>query len=370
MTATLGMVPALAAVMTSAMVSGTAYAGSIELSELDLSSHVVFANMAMEASSEPVSIRDMVKGWDGSVESGRYAWADARLQAGIAAVDQFGSRWMIGWQKRWHYDLTFSDGMVRYYDALENGTALSGTESLKLKARTLQAEGPMASWRFSLLENRLMLTPTVSLYQVSQWQFGELNGLASSGDTESASAVLDYQFNEDKILEYQPDDSPGYGVSLDVNARWQLRPTTVLDLAVADLWNLFRTESSGYTSACVNFNDPAETVCESDVTASGKSGDKVFYGRLRPTITASLSESEYQARLTLLSHGDYLRVGVEKDFQLNEHWRLTTAGYSSRQLGLGVASDWFSLAVKSDDLRAASARDASVNVSINIPLGF
>ncbi|WP_221798704.1 hypothetical protein [Oceanobacter mangrovi] len=331
----------------------------------------LYSDTKLVASSAAVSLRDMIHGWDGGFQDGEYAYADARQRLGVLVGDPQGSHWLLEWQRRWHYDLSFSKGMARYYRASETGEALQQDESLRLDIRAITATGLNFGKQFELTEQSLKLTPSVTVYRADSWQFGHLNGWAAAGSSGSASATLDYHFNEDKLLEYQVDPAAGWGLSFNLGVDWQIAEQWRLRGQIDDLWNLWRMEDSGYTDACINFDSPSQSVCTSSATASGKSGQEVFYGRLRPATEINLSWTPQlkglQLGINLYHQGDYSRVGATVRQQLADSWSVHSGIYSSRQLGAGVGWKYLALDLKLDDYRMANVRDADFNLRLALP---
>lgn len=314
----------------------------------------LYSQVSLMSSSEPVPVLDMVNGWDGPFQSGTYAYADARVAAGFRFGEQ--QRWNVEWERRWHYDLTFSEGMSRYYRAQEQGTDLANTESLSLEARTLEAQGLRLGREFR--QRDWSITPALAVYRVSQWQFGSLDGVAEGGASDTASAELDYHYDQDRILEYGVNPAAGWGLSLDLVGSWQIDQNWSADVALKDILNRWYFEDSGYTNACINFNSPSETVCASSATASGKSGQEVFVASLRPTLMANLAYQPLNTRIELYHHGEFTRLGAEYRWRpLAELPEIGVAAYSTAQMGLGFYGRHWNLSLASDDLRTGFARD-------------
>ncbi len=334
---------------------------------------VVYSSVTLVSSSEPVPVLDMVSGWDGPFEAGEYAYADARVTLGASMHLADGNglqRSFVEWERRWHYDLSFSRGMSRYYYSLEQGSELDANEALALDARMLVASGVRAGAEWQLdsaalgIAGRWSVTPALALYRVSEWQFGSLAGVAEGGATETASATLDYHFSEDKILAYEIDPSHGWGLSLDLASEWSDGERWRLSLQLQDILNRWQLADSGYTRACINFNSPSLPVCSSSATASGKSGEEAFVARLRPTTRIAVDYLPWQARVLVYHHGDYDRLGIEKHWQPVSGIELGAAVYSTAQLGLSFSHRWLQLAIASDDIRSGFARDLDVSAGL------
>lgn len=319
----------------------------------------IYSQLNLIAAAEPVPVEDMVSGWDGPFQAGEYAWADARMAAGYTVNFDGGNSAFIEWQQRWHYDLQFSKGMSRYYRAIEQGLEPDGDQELMLDARTLQAQGLRtgASWQW---RQGLQIRPTLALYQVNAWQFGHLAGQAYADG--SASAKLDYHYDQDRILEYQVDPDTGMGISLDLGLDWQIAEQARLHLDVQDLWNYWRLENSGYTNACINLDQPASSVCSSSATASGKSGQDVFIARLRPTLQAGLELPQWRSRLQWVRHNRYQLAGAETWWQPENGPELALNAWSSGALGLAARWQTVQLELSSDDVRPAFARELQARI--------
>jgi hypothetical protein len=334
----------------------------------------IYSQVSVMSSSEAVPVLDMISGWDGPFQAGEYAYADGRIQLGFVQGTTAGqtadnNRWFLEWEQRWHYDLRFSKGMSRYYQALEQGTDTPADEKLMLDARTLQAQGLRFGQTFLLSQaSYLRVTPALALYRVSDWQFGHLSGVAEGGASSTASAVLDYHYNEDKILEYGVDPAAGRGVSLDLGFDWQPNEHWQVAAKLTDIWNQWRFEDSGYTDACINFNNPSQTVCSSKVTASGKSGQEQYRARILPTLDATAVYAPWNTRFSYYQHSQYRRVGAEYQWMPmgDNGLQLGVAVYSTAQLGVSAQWHGLSLLLASDDLRSGYARDMQVKTGLAV----
>ena len=319
----------------------------------------LYSRLDLQAHSEPVPVMDMVEGWDGPFQSGRYAFGDVRLVTGAA-----WRQWFLERESRWHYDLRFSRGMSRYYYAQEQNNELTANQSLSLDVRSIEAWGMRLGRRFEASSGfgNLNIQPALALYRVGHFQFGHLSGTAEAGESERASAQLRYFYDEDKILEHDPFVPNGWGASLDLTLGWQYLHWQAR-LQVQDLVNRWQWDDAAFTTACINFNDPEQSICSSSGTASGRSGQQQLVARLLPTTSMSVSRADWQTEATLDWHGDFRRLGLTR-FVLEN--RLGFSAYTSRQLGVEWRSEWLSFHWKADDLRFSYARDLDVGLGIDL----
>lgn len=360
----------------------------VHSASLQAGNSVIYSHSSVQSASEPVPILDMISGWDGPFQPGRYAYGDVRWVLGIQSGRAGQRTWFLERESRWHYSLDFSRGMSRYYRALEQGDELENAESLALAVRAVEAHGVRLGRDWALANDdwgNLGMTAALALYRAGHHQFGQLAGNAESGRNGAASATLDYHFDEDKILEFQPDDERGQGLSLDLGWHWSYvsshQSRWTAELLLQDAWNQWRFDRSGYTRACINFDDPEDSVCESRSTASGQSGTESFIGRLQPTVSAQVTHqsSSFGAagvgqlfELSYFQHHRYRRLGVGSHYELPSVGRLGLSVHSSRQLGAHYRflseRTGFHIDLMTDDRRLGFARD--IEASLGLSLGW
>ena len=224
----------------------------------------LYSAVSVHSSSEPVPVYDMVNGWGDDVRSGRYAWADGRVQLGFAAQG-----WNFVLERRWHYDFRFSKDMAEFYASLERGDARPGDYALALQAKALQMRGWRVGYEFHW--QRWRLQPILSVYRVDQYQIGDLHGVATLSTVNSASVLLDYHFDDDKLLAWPTAPEDGRGFSADFNLaydglRWQL------ELQLQDLWSRMELPAAAFTRGCINLGGAENPVCSSGNAVAGNSG--------------------------------------------------------------------------------------------------
>lgn len=324
----------------------------------------VYARLDVLSSSEPVPVLDMVSGWDGPFEPGRYAFGDVRAVMGVRLDDWFFER-----ESRWHYDLTFSPGMSRYYHSAEQGLDLKNDERLMLSVRSLEATGvrlgksiQLSSSHWNGWRGEWRIRPALAVYRVGHFQFGHLSGVAEGGGSGQASAELDYRYDDDKILEHDPFVPEGWGVSLDLGVAWQHEQWRA-QVMLQDMINRFQLDDAAFTTACINVNAPSDSVCSSTGTASGRSGQDDFIARLRPTLSGRVIRDDWGAELGVQYHGDYQRVSAYRFWALPDG-EVGVSAHSTRQLGVHWRSDWVTLDWVADDLRQEYARDIEARLGV------
>ncbi|GGY54059.1 hypothetical protein GCM10011297_28630 [Bacterioplanes sanyensis] len=318
----------------------------------------VFAELDWLASSEPVPLHSMLYGWDSSFQGGDNAYADLQRRLGFE-FDVGALQAHIAWQQREYYALRFNAATARFYRDLEQGDDHQGEGRLQLAVEQFRSEGLRLGVAFDV--DGWRLEPRVSLFQISDFQFGQLRGVIRDGQ---ASSTLDYAFNDDKILDYQADVPTGQGASLDlaVSKAWQ---QWRLDFEVRDGWNRLWLQDAAFTEGCINFGDAGTRVCNSDGLASGRSGQRDRTERIASRYQLALAYQDWQ--LQLLHHDRYQRLGVRK------HWRWPGAGkwltalYTDKQWQLGwqgtVWQQRLQVSVLADDIRPHFVRQTQLQLA-------
>ena len=317
----------------------------------------IFVAADIHASSEPVSVNDMVHGWDGDFTPGEYAYADVRLNTGVRYHDWQGSS-----EKRWYYYLSFSEDMSVFYYNTEHGGSADKDLDLELDVDSFKADGIRLGKTFSLPV--WQIHSSLAVYKVAEYQFGELDGVSLAGSGDSASATLDYHFDEDKILEYPVSDTQGYGASLDIAMTYSGLRDWNLSLQMKDIVNRWYFRDAGFTTGCINIGSSAGSTCSSSGAASGRAGQKDFYTRIPFTLMAAAELKNTGVSFSAYRHERYLRFSGEKawDSRMGE---FAVSLHSTRQLGLHWRSGWHQLSVISDDHRFSHARDLQIRLGVN-----
>ena len=326
-------------------------AGGLQAAEL-------YSAVSVHSSSEPVPVYDMVNGWGDDVRSGRYAWADGRVQLGFAAQG-----WDFALERRWHYDFRFSKDVVAFYASLERGEARPGDYALALHAKALQMRGWRAGYEFHW--QRWRLQPIFSVYQIDQYQIGELHGVATLSAVNSASVLLDYHFDDDKLLAWPTAPEVGRGFSADLNLaydglRWQF------ELQLQDLWSRIDLPVAAFTRGCINLGGAENPVCSSGNAVAGNSGYADYRTELHYSGQLRAVDTDLGLQFTAFWHDRYQRVSVQKDWR-TAVGELGLSAHSTAQIGVHWRSRWHQLALISDKADWQQARHLQLQLALRYP---
>ncbi|MFY0641213.1 MAG: hypothetical protein JXR16_09220 [Bermanella sp.] len=187
--------------------------------------------------SPAMAIDDIDSSWQ-NPSPGDYAQARARLEAYFT----INSRWTVGFEKRWHYLLNFSEDTAQFYSRLENNTIENGEYDLSLSINAASSKGAFAQY-FIPLSSKVSILLTGHLLKGDRIQDGELSGAGVVSDASlSYEWQLDYAYDENRIFEAPRKNESAWGYSFDLNMQWQLNKKQTLELAIEDLlytlyWN-------------------------------------------------------------------------------------------------------------------------------------
>ncbi|ASP39996.1 hypothetical protein CHH28_15520 [Bacterioplanes sanyensis] len=306
------------------------------------------------ASSEAVPLHSMMYGWSSAFDRGDHGYADLQREVGVMWQD-----WRLGWQQRRYYSLRFNHATAQFYRDLEQGRDHQGSGRLELEVEHFIADGLRLAWQGDWAGWHWQ--PTLTWYQVSHFQFGELHGNIRDGE---ASATIDYQFNDDKILDYQASVPNGHGVSLDLqlSRRWS---QWHLQLDVQDAFNRLWLKDAAFTEGCINFGDTGTRACSSNGIASGRSGQQDVTKRIQSRYQARVGYTPWRLELQALQHDRYQQFGVEYQLPVGEG-HLALAAYHDRQVKLGwqgdIGSQSLAVSVAADDIRPHFARQSHIQL--------
>jgi len=335
----------------------------------------VYSRIDIVASSEPVPIVDMVSGWDGSYQSGEVVFADAAWLMGfgydLSLDHQTIGRVQLEREYRRYYYLNFDKDTSDYYRALELGNDLQSDKKLNLVIKQFEAPGislAFNSTRFDLvgigmegvgITSGLKLT----LYQPGHFQFASIKGIAEKGDVSAASALINYRYDDDKLLDHQAVVDKGLGFSMSANValtfeQWQG------SLILKDMVNRFEWKNGAYTQGCINIGGGSKVQCETEGAASGISGQGKIKETIPYTLTTQLTHSGLDLSLHGVRHDAYYRLGFEKGTQTSLG-RLAFFLYYPRLIGASWQTKYFDLQLGADTLKFSQARNIQLNMGVN-----
>jgi hypothetical protein len=339
-------------------------------------SNGMHARFSVIGSSEPVSIDDMVNGWDGGYQRGELAYADIAWDLGYTKYLKVGSEdygsFRISRGHRIYYYLKFDKETADFYRAQELRQGLSENKTLDLEVKYF--ESPTVSFSYvspkvdlSLYDIQPIFSISANLYQPGHRQFGEIKGIAyKGGDANNFSANIDYRYDQFKLpwLEaergFHTDKGQGYsldlGVTLDKN-NW------LLNLEAKDLLAHFYWAASGVTVACLQTEGGAGAVCNNN-GGNGKSEVKPVSETIPVSFTGLLKHKGYDVSVHAFQHDTYRRFGLEKGIE-TELGRFAFLLYYPQLVGVSWQTSIFNVQLGADTPEFSQARNVQLNMGFN-----
>jgi len=330
----------------------------------------IYSDFDSVVSSESVPINDMLTGWDGSYQRGEVVYADVRWSFGfktdLVIADEALGQLSIQREYRRYYYLAYDKETSDYYRALELGNELTSNKKLDLTFKQFDAPGLSLGYEsenFQLESFNWQFGFDLAMYQPGHFQFGSVKGIAEAGETEAASGIIDYRYDDDKLLDHQADVDKGLGFSFSADflialGQWQA------EVELKDLWNRFQWDDGAFTQGCINVGGGAGAQCDAEGAASGISGQGIITERIPFTATTRIEHRLMDISLNGLLHDRYYRLGLEKGVQTSLG-RLGFFLYYPRLAGLSWQTSFFNIELGADTLKLSQARNFQLNMGVN-----
>jgi len=339
------------------------------------SENEIDAQFSMIATSEPVSLDDMVTGWDGNYQKGELAYANLSWDIGFAksieiSGDTFG-KVRVSRGYRIYYYLKFDQDTADYYRAQEQGLAL--TENKKLDLEVKHFESPSISLSYSSPDFQLSSAGVKyqfelagHVYQPGHLQFGEIKGVAYSPSVDDFSATLDYRYDQFKLpwLEdeqnYEVDKGIGYSFDAGLSAEFD---SWLASIEISDMLARFHWQDAGVTVACLQTFAGAGAVCDS-TGGNGRSDQKEIVETIPVSYSGLIRNKKMDISIHGYQHDRYYRVGIEKG-QQTALGRFALFLYHPRLVGASWQADYFNIQFGADTLEFSQARNIQMNMGVN-----
>lgn len=266
----------------------------------------------LNASSGAVPADALDNDWQGRVRDADVLWGDQRLSADISIHFRF-NQWQyltrIGGISRKYVYADFNAPTGRFVHALnQNSSSFSAQTDLNLSLTYLKLQG--LYWAQSVRFGAHEVGITASSYQLLEYQHGTIKGVSQrNADGElGASAVVDYWFDRDRLLDFKPYDPTGGGYSFDVayafhghNWRWGVQ--------ARDAINQFSLLGAGHTQACIGIGEVRNPTCANDGAGQGLSDDDDQVISITAQHTLWFGYAPWRSLIDLVQVGRYWRVG-------------------------------------------------------------
>ena len=352
-----------------------------ETFQLDKIDTGIFVKADVIASSEPVSIDQMVNGWRRGYRSGgEYAFANAEWLIGANLFYSDSIKLSIAKDYRHYYYMTFGSDTADFFFHNENKIPYRPQYDIDLEVFNFVSRGVSFAAETELTEwipqldsefKNLTLGSKITYYQPHKLQFGKLKGqaLALDGGGIQASAVIDYTFNEDKILETDHDVNgnatgidEGKGLSWDISADVEWKDYRAY-VELKDAVNQFTWENAWFLEGCINIlNQGNGVACSTSGTSEGKSGRQKVSRTIPMTLTTLFDYTPWGARLSYQQHDRFYRFGMGKQFDSKVgKWGVFL--YHPLQIGASWQYGAHKLEIAADDSTYENMRNIQLSFS-------
>lgn len=306
---------------------------------------------SIEASSEPVSIQNMIHGWSDSAQGGDYAFADMLIK-----TEYRERNYVLALESRWFYSLAFTPGTVDWYLEVDQGVDNDYSGDIELRYDAFDAIGASIGYEFEFSFGSI--TPILTRYVLNHYQFGELDGVAAPGRGIDVSANLDYYFDDDKILEYDVPEGDRSAYSLTLLAQFQPTEQVAVSLELRDLWNRFKLSDASFRQGCINLGEVDNSVCDlGDSSVEGVDGNKDVLTDIPATLISRATHNVYGLEAELYWHDRYQRLSLAKDWSLTSNLGAGLVLTSLNQVGVRGRYKMISWQYLVDDAQVKKARD-------------
>lgn len=333
------------------------------------------ARISIVATSEPVSIEDMVSGWDGDYQSGELAYANIAWDIGFAKTidinnESFG-KLRISKGYRIYYYLKFDEETADYYRATEQKTELDSNKTLDLEVKHFEAPSISLSYTspsfdLSASDTHYQFELSSHFYQPGHFQFGEVKGRAFSPDPDEFSATIDYRYDEFKLpwLEEEQDYEveKGFGYSFDLALSVDF-DSWLAKIKAADVLAQFYWQDAGVTVACLQTKAGEGAVCDNN-GGNGKSEQKAVVETIPVTYSGQLTRKDLDLSLHAYQHDAYYRFGIEKG-QQTALGRLGFFLYYPRLVGMSWHTSVFNVQFGADTFNFNQAHNVQLSMGAN-----
>jgi len=330
----------------------------------------IYSNFDSIVSSESVPINDMLTGWENSYQRGEIVFADVNwsfgFQSDLVITDKSLGQLNVQREYRRYYYLNYDKETSDYFRALEVGDKLESNKKLDLTFKQFEAPGLSLGYesnKFQLDSFNWQFGLGLALYQPGHFQFGTVKGIAEAGEASAASGIINYRYDDDKLLDHQAEVDKGLGLSLSImfaleTEQWQAR------VSIKDMLNRFQWRDGAFTKGCINVGGGSNAQCSADGAASGISAQGEVVETIPYTLSAELAHVKSGLIAYGMAHDEYYRLGIEKGLQTSLG-RFAFFLYYPRLAGLSWQTSIFNIQLGADTLKFTQARNLQLNMGVN-----
>lgn len=277
---------------------------------------------------------------------------------------------------RYDYLLEFSeDAMAVAYADGNNIAFPTGSLNIDIRPNHIQARGLGFSYQFDLPRG-ISLTPRINYLKSDSLTVGYLRGTLEGESEDDFDGVLelDYAYEEDLILDREPEDVSGEGYAIDLFASWSITDKWQVQANVKDAFSEITWKDVTYTEASATTNTISfdeEGRLQSVAALTGRE----FYRdekqelpvKTRVDLNYQLTDHwQLQAGMFRVADFETWRVswaGVWKHFFIVGGYQFETEAYE-----LAFGHRYFNLSFTADSTDLEQAKMLGVSLSLSVPV--
>lgn len=327
---------------------------------------IVYIETESIAVSESVDLESLLDGFQGDRldASGQRIFSHNEVAIGAKAT-KWATEWDAAVVGRYDYFADYSTDTAALVFAYANSfDPAPGNYDVDLSLREIQSTG-LRFGASSKLSEQFEIGSRIFLFQSRMLTNGRLNGSISLDQNAlvSGQADLDYFYQEDLLFNREVNAPKGQGISTDIFARWNATPRLAVNVELEDVWSMIEWNDAPRTVATADTNtarfDPDGLLVVNPVLQSQTTFEdfrQEFH--IRSTLRADYRTSDrWSISQTVFNTGDLWLVPTRVEYSLNESWTLSAeTEWLNQAFGIGIASEWLSLALTSDSIDISSSQ--------------
>ncbi|WP_190761991.1 hypothetical protein [Spongiibacter pelagi] len=333
----------------------------------------IYSELESQSFSEIAPIAQLLDDLEGpAVKEGDIAFTHNQVEIGYR-----DNQWEYSVFLRYDYLLNFNSDTAElaYLDKNDLPVPQGRTFNVDLRPNHMRARGLGLGYTFDLAkQHRLKIRG--NYLQPSETTQGALRGqLTTLSNGYEADLKVDYSYSRDSLLDRPEESVDGHGLSLDLDYQWQAGDV-LLQVEARDILSWIHYKDLTYTRAVATTNTisyDANGRLNSIPTVQGIESNRSEIQHLPRRFQFSASQpcsstTKISCRAELFTYDGkgFPRLGIDgKAGKLN--WQ-ADYDFVAKAVGLGVKSQYFTVKLRTDDIRWEDMYALELLISASVPL--
>ena len=332
-------------------------------------------NITIDSYSEPVSIYQFTRNWNGQFKGGQHA-----ILHGRAELFQQNTQHELALLWRYDYLVNFSEDTAEIYNAYKKELAPNVRQKYLgyLSASHTSALGIRWSPKFQPTTN-LIISPGINILKGKKLTEGSVQGITQFigtgfsgkdfGDTNvSVNYHYDHPLLHEKDINWYPPLPTGYGASLDLKVKYQPTNDSALTLNLYDVLGKIYWKDVPRTLYDFSYTPNPRSFS----LAGGLSIDDQFTQKLpiRGTFEADFgTHSNWRTGFSLQADRDVWLGQVSLGYQKNKWLKKLIIEPQTQAMGISIENQYIKLRWLTDALKTDQAHRLGLDISLHLPFG-